>query len=526
MFARRSVLVALAAVFILSLLVGFASAQDEKLLVVGHAELTDSLDPARAFSTTAFIVHKATYQTLVTFPQGNTDSIAPLLATSWETSADGTVYTFTLNPDAKFANGDTVKASDVVFSFNRIININGNPAFLASTIKSVAAADDATVVLTLTQPDPSILSRLVNTTFSVVSEAAVRAQGGSDAADAGTTDTAEAWLNANSAGSGPYILSKWEPQVETELVRNPNYAGEAPYFDRVVIQNLPEASAQAVALRGGEIDLALDLTPDQTASIGSDDGLAVYYAPTTSIHFLLFNEDPAISGPLADAKVQQAIRYALDYPAYTALWGGVNPASILPVGFLGAYGPEKALARDLDKAKALLAEAGYADGFETTLSYPSWTFAGVNWDVNAQKIQADLGEIGITVNLNPQDVGVGLEEYRAGKQAFGYWFWSPDYLDPGNQLVFLPGLTLGKRANWTDDKADATILGLRDQALVETDPAKRVEIFHAIQDYLQVTGPWAPFLQNGIQVAYKAEIQGEVYHPQWILDVTQLSRAS
>jgi peptide/nickel transport system substrate-binding protein len=501
-----------------------ALAQDEKVLVVGQAELTDSLDPARAFSTTAFIVHKGIYQSLVTFPTGSTETIEPQLATSWEANDDGTEYTFHLREDVTFSDGSDLTADDVVFSFNRLKNVKGNPSFLADTIANVAAADENTVVLTLSQPDPTILSRLVSTTFAVTNADAIREQNGTDAADATETDQAEQWLNANSAGTGPYILASWEPQVQTVLVRNENYWGEAPYFDRVVIQNQSEASTQAIAVQSGEIDLALDLTPDQVPDLASDANLKVYQGPTANLHFLIFNQDEAISGPLANPQVQLAIRYALDYPGYQTIWGGVTPASIIPVGFLGGYGSDKAFQRDLDQARALLAEAGFADGFETTLTYPSWTYAGVNWDTNAQKIQADLAEVGITVNLNPQDVSVAIEEYRAGQQAFGYWFWHPDYIDPGNHLVFLPDLTLGNRANWTSENADPAIIELRDQALVETDPEARIELFHAIQDYVQQSGPWAPFLQNGIQVAYRADIEGEVYHPQWILDVTQLSR--
>lgn len=502
---------------------GAASAQDEKVLVVGHAEFTDSLDPARAFSTTAFIVHKATYQTLVTFAPGTTDTIVPLLAESWESNDDGTVYTFTLRSGVTFADGSPLTAADVVFSFNRLKHIAGNPAFLADTIASVEAPDDQTVVLTLTQPDPSILARLVNTTFSITSGAQVAANGGTDAEDASTADTAEAFLNGASAGTGPYTLVSWEPQVQTVLARNPAFWGEAPYYDRVIIVNLPEAAGQAASLETGEIQVATDLTPDQVPGLQNVPGVAIYQGPTANLHFLTFNTDESISGPLANPLVQRAIRYALDYPGYVTVWGGTTPASILPVGFFAAYDTDRAFVRDLDQARALLAEAGYADGFETTLSYPSWTFAGVNWDTNAQKIQADLAEVGITVNLAPADVSVAFEDYRAGTQAFGYWFWHPDYIDPANHLVFLPSQTLGNRVNWTDDNADAEILELRDRALVEIDPDTRVEIFHAIQDYVQQNGPWAPFLQNGIQVGYAAGLQGEVYHPQWILDVTQLS---
>lgn len=515
--------------FVLALLsiasLGALHAQDERVLVIGHAEFTDSLDPARAFSTTAFLVHKATYQTLVTFPANSTETIEPLLAESWTLSDDGLEYTFTLRGDVTFSDGSPLTADDVVFSFNRLKNIAGNPSFLADTIASVEAVDDLTVKLTLTQTDPTLLSRLVNTTFSITNADAVRAEGGTDAEGAAESDTAEAWLNANSAGSGPYLLESWEQQVETVLVRNPNYWSEAPYFDRVVILNQPEAATQAIGLEAGDIDLALDLTPDQVPDLEGQEGVSVFKGTTSNLHFLTFNQNPDISGPLANPLVQEAIRYTLDYPGYTELWGGVTPPSIIPVGFLGALDEDRVIQRDLDRARELLTEAGYPEGFETTLTYPSWTFAGVLWDTNAQKIQADLAEVGIQVNLNPQDVGIAFEDYRGGTQAFGYWFWHPDYLDPGNHLVFLPGMTLGKRVNWTDENADPAILELRDRALVEVDPAERVEIFQAIQDYLQKSGPWAPFLQNGIQVGYRSDIQGAVYHPQWILDVTQLSRA-
>jgi peptide/nickel transport system substrate-binding protein len=159
------------------------------------------------------------------------------------------------------------------------------------------------------------------------------------------------------------------------------------------------------------------------------------------------------------------------------------------------------------------------------MHYPSWSNSGINWDTQAQKVQADLAEVGITVELSGEEITVSLESYRAGQQEMGMWLWGPDYLDPGNYVAFLPNQVVGERVNWTDDNADDTITGLRDQALVETDTDTRVEIFQAIQEYLQENGPFAPFLQTAVQVAYRSDIQGSVYHPQYILDVTQLSRA-
>jgi peptide/nickel transport system substrate-binding protein len=227
---------------------------------------------------------------------------------------------------------------------------------------------------------------------------------------------------------------------------------------------------------------------------------------------------------MSDPLVQRAVRLALDYPGYVSLFGGVTPASVIPVGFLGAYGSDMALTRDVDAAKALLAEAGYPDGFEVTLSYPVFTFQGVNMETNAQKVAADLAEIGITVALNPGELQVSLEEYRNGLQGFGYWFWGPDFIDPLNYVEFLPGMKVGgTRAQWTDERASADILALRDQALVETDPDARVEVFHQIQDYMQQNGVFAPFLQPGVQVAMASDIQNYFWHPQWTVDLSILS---
>jgi peptide/nickel transport system substrate-binding protein len=514
--------------------VGFTGAQDEQVLVIGHAESTDSLDPARGFTQTTGIVHKAIYETLVTFPNEDASEILPGLATEWTISDDGLVYTFTLKEGVLFSNGDPMTAEDVVFSFNRLKNIQGNPSFLAETIQSVEASDDQTVVLTLTQPDPAILAKIIFGGFGVVNAEQVRANGGTDAADAATTDTAEAWLNINSAGTGPYMLESWEPQVETVLVRNPNYAGEPPYFDRVIITNIAEAATQKTALEGGDVDIALDLTLDQVPSLEGNDSVSVFQATGPIVHFLLMNQDPGIGGPMSDPLVQLAVRLALDYEGYRALWGGETPASVIPVGFGGAYGSDRALTRDLERAGELLDEAGYpdpdgADGpeprFEVTLDYPEFSFQGVNMGTNAEKIVADLAEVGIQVSLNPGEIQVALEGYRAGTEGFGYWFWGPDYIDPGDYLVFLPERLVGLRAQWTEDRGDETVLDIRDRGEVETDPDARTQIFAEMQDYLQENGPWAPFIQPGVQIAYRSDIEGVTYHIQWLIDVAILSRS-
>jgi peptide/nickel transport system substrate-binding protein len=526
MSLRRVVIFLLILALTVPVLSGTSFARQEKVLVIGHAESTDSLDPARGYTQTTSFIFRAVYQTLVTFPDQDASAIIPMLATDWSVSDDGLTYTFNLRNDVVFSSGNPLTAADVVFSLTRLKNIKGSPAFLAGTIDTVTAVDDYTVEVKLAQVDPAFLANLANTNgFSIADSKLIMENGGTDAEDASTTDTAEAFLNGTSAGSGPYMLERWEPQVETVLVRNPNYNGKAPYFDRVIVTNIPEPATQKIALEAGDIDLALDLTTDQIAGLKDNPAIAIFRGPGNIHHFLLMNRDPAIGGPVSDPNVGLAIRYALDYDGYLVLWGGVQPASDLAVGLAGALGPDQALKRDLDKARQLLADAGYPNGFEITLEYPDFTFQGVNMNTNAQKIQADLAEAGIKVTLNPLELQVELEKYRSGAQGFAYMFWGPDFLDPADFLAFLPGGKVAtERALWTPERADPAMLDLIAQAKVETDQAKRLDLYGQLQKMAQQDGAFAPFNQPDIQTAFRANIQGYVWHPQWLIDVALLSR--
>lgn len=524
---RVKLLLVLITVFLL-VLSSVSIAQEEAVLVIGHAEITESYDVAHAFNPTSGIVHRATYDTLVTFPDGDASSIEPALASEWTVSEDGLVYTFTLRDDVTFSNGDPLTADDVVFSFTRLANVMSNPSFLAEPIASVEAVDDLTVAITLTTTRPSFLAELVNSAFSVMNDSEVMAAGGTMAEDAAETDTARDFFDQTSAGTGPYVLESWTPQDETVLVRNENYWGEdVPYFDRIIIVNIPESATQKVALESGDIDIATDLAPDQVGTMQDNADLTIYSSLDRWTHFLLMNRDPEIGGPVADPLVARAIRLALDYEGYTQLWdGSVTPGSNMWVGIQGAFSGDQAISRDLDTARALLEEAGYSDGFEIELSYPDLTWNGVNLSTNAQKVQADLAEIGIVVSLRPGEVQVSLEEYRNGQQGFSYWFWGPDILDPVDFLAFLPGGKVAdERTNWSTDGVDPDILALIEQAGTETDPATRADVFNQLQSWSQENGAYAPFSVPTIQTAVRADIEGYIWHPSWTVDVTLLNRA-
>jgi peptide/nickel transport system substrate-binding protein len=229
---------------------------------------------------------------------------------------------------------------------------------------------------------------------------------------------------------------------------------------------------------------------------------------------------------VANPLVALAIRYALDYDSYEELWpGSATPGTNMWVGIPGAFGEDRAFQRDVGRARQLLAEAGYPDGFEIEMVYPDLTLAGINFSTNAQKIQADLAEAGITIVLRPEDVSVALERYRSGEESFSYWAWYPNVLDPADFLSFLPGGTVATdRVHWEEDMVDSEVLELIAQAQVESNPDVRLAIFEQLQFYSQENSPFAPFMAPPIQTALRSDLDGYFWNPTLGLNIASLYR--
>lgn len=489
--------------------------QDEasKTLVIALTEDSVTMDPNRIYELHASAVLRDVYETIVAFPPGRQDKIEPALAKSWTISDNGLVYTFTLNEGHKFSTGRPVTAADVAFSINRTKNLKGNPSFLAEAIAKVEAPDASTVVLTLSTPDPAILAKLAGVWFGVIDSTEAKAQGASDAEGADQNDTAEKWFNNNSIGSGPYVLQGWTPKVEAILARNPQYAGEPGFFERVIYRVVSDAAAQKLGLEAGDIDIALDISADQIPSLKENSNLTVYEGQGDGVYFLIMNADPAIGGPVAQDAVQDAIRLAIDYEGLKTLVGGsaATPVNIIPVGWAFGLDAAKTPQRDLEAAKAKLAEAGFADGFTIDLETADYTIAGVSFVTLAQKVQADLAEIGITVNIKSSDIGPALEKYRAGQAGFGLWQWGPDFIDPIDRLAFTPGNKVGLRVNWTEDKASDGLNEAVARAKVATADADRAAAFTDIQNIMLDESPFVFLVQSGTQVGYNANLKGFVF---------------
>src|SRR5699024_7353473 len=187
---------------------GGGSSSGEDTIVIGITSDWKTMDPARAYEVYANFYFYATYENLYML-EGSDFTPQPALATGHEVDDSGLVYTFTLDEGRKFSSGNEVTVDDVVFSINRTINIRDNASILAEGVEKVEAIDENTVEITLKERDASFLSKLTSNAFAIVDSKVVKEEGGTDAEDASTEDSASAFLNGTSAGSGPYVLKKW-----------------------------------------------------------------------------------------------------------------------------------------------------------------------------------------------------------------------------------------------------------------------------------------------------------------------------
>jgi peptide/nickel transport system substrate-binding protein len=478
-----------------------------------------SLDPGREFENMGNAADHAMYDTLVTFANGNLTKVVPDLATSWKSSSGGKVYTFTLRSGVRFSSGNPVTAADVVWSLEREINLTGNPSFLLASVASISAPTSMTVRMVLKHPDPATLFILPNPSLSILDSKVVKAHGGSDAPNADKVDTAEPYLNAHSAGSGPYMLTSYSPGNSIAMTTNPNYWGKPPLVKKLLILN-QQASTEILTLAKGDTDVGVNLSANQVPALRDNTHLTTYGLSSPNIFFLILNMDPGMFKPTANNDVRQAIRYALDYKGLVTLAGSgaVQSPGVIPVQFLGGLPASANVQQNVAKAKALLAKAGYPNGFNATMEFPSdITIAGIDFNLFAQKLQSDLAAVGITVKLLPKPIAVSLPDYRGGKEQIGFWEWGPDYPDPEDYLNFLPGQLVGLRANWKAG-ADPQLAAWMQQASTTLNNPARAEIYRRIQQRLAQVGPFVTMFQPAQIVATQRSVTGFHYNYIWQAD--------
>lgn len=480
-------------------------------LVLDNSFDLKSADPNREYSPTGSIVSKAIYETLLTYAGTDTTKVVGGLA-DLEFSSDFKTLKLTMKDGHKFSDGSPVTVDDAVYSLKRLQGVNGNASFLLKDIV-VTKTDDKTLTLTATAPTPQLPAILTNTSTAVVNSKVLKANGGTEDAN----DKAEAFLAKTSAGSGPYKLEAFDAATQVTMVRNENYAGTKPKFDRIVLRNVIGATQQ-LNVQQGSSQIALDLSATQASQLDTGKvGVNAQPSPTTV--FLFFNQDPAVSPLTANPKLVQAARNAIDYAKLVTLSGSGSrqAAGIIPEQMLGGLKSDPTNTFDLDKAKAGVAASGYK-GEEIKLSYANdLTVQGIELQTFAEAIQAQLKAAGINVKLAPSPVATELDAYRGGKEQIGLWYWNPDYYDPANYLVFAPGGKVGLRAGWKAD-ASPTATAALDAARAASGDA-RSPAMEAFQKALNSDGPFIPLVQPAKSVAYNKALTELGLSPVWTIDV-------
>lgn len=487
-------------------------------LVIDTAFSIETADPGHTYDPTGNMIAKALYETLVDFEGSDVSTPVPGLA-SWEQNDEATEFTFTLEGDRVFSDGTPIEAKDVVFTLQRIQGMtDAKPNFLLGGL-TITEVDEKTISITSETPLLQLPAILANPALGIVNSDVVIENGGS----IDGTDSAQSFLDGESAGSGPFVLDTLDLSSQVVLTKSDEYNGdEEAAYGRVVVRNVSESATQLANLKGGDSMVAMDLNGDQVSGLG--DGLNVESVPSGQTIFLLLNQSEAVAGELANVKIAEAIRYALDYDALLELAGAgaVQATGVIPPGFEGAL--DTGVEQDLDKAEAALAEAGYT-GQTLKLQFPNdYPVGGVEFTPLAERVQAQLKDAGIAVELAPAPFATELDAYVNGTEGFGLWFWGPDYADSANFLPFGPGLKVGLRAGWAAE-ANPEIAGIAAGAAAATDEAQRSEAFTSFAEAMQAEGPFVPLIVPGRNIATADAVTGAVYNSVWEMDIAEITPA-
>jgi peptide/nickel transport system substrate-binding protein len=385
---RGTVFGGIAAVAALGLVAaGPAGAQEVLVLGIDISD-TRNFDPARMADYSPPITNGAVYDRLVTQSPGNYGDVEPMLAERWEILDDGARMRFFLRDDVRFHDGSQLTAADVQFSLHRLLNLRDQPAVYAANLDSVEIVDDYTVDLIVKNPAEPLMINLAAPAFAIYSKALTEANGGTDAEDAETADTATQWLNQHSPSSAAYQMAAWERNGSIVMNANENWWGGTPHFERIVIQHIGDGAAQLLALRRGDIHAAFNLTAEQIETIQGEPGIEIKEGMSLDYVYMTLTSNEDFNPALAIRENRLAVAHAIDYDGiieFLVNGYAVRPPTFLPIGTAGVTEETTAeigYHEDLDQARELLDEAGNPDGFEFELSITNAAIVGTNYQAN------------------------------------------------------------------------------------------------------------------------------------------------
>ncbi len=431
-----------------------ALAQDGRDVIIARDMDLNSLDPARSFCDTCQIYLSAVYARLVDLDKDGR-TIVPMLAESWQADSEQKQFTFILRKDAAFSDGSPVEAKDVVWSLDRVRRTNAGGSYLLASVDSIEAPDAQTVKITLKEANSELLGILSAPYMGIMNSDVVAEHGGLSDETTDTADTAEAWLLANSAGAGPFVLESYSPGESLRLKRNDAWWGEAPAISGVVLLQSKDAAGQLQMVQTGGADLAMQVDALTVAQV-QDTSLAVSSLPSQALVYVALAPGAKGQALPMNAKLREAIAHAIDYDALiemTVEGKGHRLGSPVPVDFPGGAGHEPP-AYDPDLARKLLAEGGGADGFTLQAAFPNVRQYGVDFNLMMQKIQMDLRAVGIELTLEPLEFPIWRERVNGDGIPMTAVFFVPDFYGSSQYFLYfgmMDGTTWYRRAGGAND---------------------------------------------------------------------------
>ncbi|HET8679170.1 MAG TPA: ABC transporter substrate-binding protein [bacterium] len=488
-----------------------APARGGALTIVIGAD-PSSLDPHRTPSVG--IAHSVMYETLVTVDR-RTGEFIPALAESWEVSRDGTAITFKLRRGVKFHDGTAFTAAAVKTTFDRLTSkeLNSPGASWVGTLSRTEVVDDVTVRLHFSKPYAPIFSSLRIAFLAILSPTAI-ARSGAD-------------YGQNPVGTGPYRFRQWIPNDRIVYERNPDYAWGsanyknrgAPYFDQLIIRIIPDEATRVIAFERGDIDILAGAPARDARRMMREGKFPFIQIPTTSGLYLGLNVKRP---PVNDVRVRRAIGHAVntDEVARIALEGLAVPmmSPIAPT-IWGYWDGVKqfALTHDPERARTLLAEAGYRPGAGGAmmkdgrqLEFTVWTYARMTNVRIGIVLQSQLRAVGIKMNIEQLEPATLLAQTARGEHdalLIGYGWPDADIL---YYFFHSSRLATTNRVHYTNAQVDK----LLEDGQTIVDPARRLEVYKQLQRILLQEVPWVP-LASELAVNFHQPYMQDVYYDKF-----------
>ena len=442
--------------------------------------------------------------------------IVPSLAEKWDISGAGLEYTFYLQKGVKFQNGNDFTAEDVLYTFERLLTVEGglNTELLdqvkgaaelmegtADTLEGVEVVDDYTVKITLKEPFAAFLSCLTAPGLSIYDSEATEAAGDQFGMDPAVT-----------VGTGPFKFAGWNFNDQLVLVKNDDYWRGASELPGVVIKIIPDTETQTMMFESGELDLLdLDFVTDAADRFLETYPDQIVQGPRVGITYFTMNFNKE---PFQDVKVRQAVQMAIDRQAILdALYGGRGQVEhgIYPYGLIGFNEGQTKISYDPEGAKALLEEAGYGSGF--TMELAADASASDTVTMALEIIKEQLSEVGIQAEIKNYDESTWLETRKSGELGSFMSTWTADFNDPENFIYTFFGneeKTKIRSINYPDQTVMARVSAAR--GIVNED--ERLAEYQALEEKLiHEDAAWVPMYSRMHLWAVSKRVQN--FKPVW-----------